>query len=708
MGRASVTWSAAVTRGERLCCDETYLVRTDPRTEARRQRAEQWALLVYAIAGEAGRPVSEVTLSQMRYRLDDRETFVRWLFRRLLAMGHQVEPPITPDPNYGSDPEALLQTGRIAVENLLKVWDTTDAPQADDPVVNRWRRDSLVTRLKGETSDGMIFDEAPECDLWTFRRDAIAVLDALLIIDRGGWTAGTRVRTVRFPGYRQEGPSPAYQSRYAADRAVVDSPVWGLDQFRPDLVPGPPVAYRLRYRALPGEFSSVCATSRPTEPVSPKHFLFDSDPFPDPPGSHVSLIVAARHIADQRATSQPAAGRSTPTIQPATEPAIEPAMTQTSRAGGSPRPATDRAADPVAGLDGDPPAGEVYDGRSVAIKRLWQLRDTELRAGGDSAPDRVAVRAANDPYSQRQRPPLYKELIDEENYRNLCVLENSLGAVPDRQLVTGGLRPYLSQWITQLTSYDTTKRQHEALGDLDREATVEQLRLFMASEGFTEVLTASGPDDRGFRAADIHYPDVHSPGVHHTDAAHDRTDDTLTRDVDDRDLADPARGGSGSADANASTGRDQASPGTADRVDRMDLVFVSPEIGIATAHAIRWLHRPEELYVRRVDIHYNVEVIDQGLTILGGSYRYGRDENDRPTHVRCGTLHWHPSVPAGSLRVRLAVMRAFTRPVLPWRYDVLVTVGDDGTPAQERIDAIDRLPGYVRDLFGPCIYPQVS
>jgi hypothetical protein len=66
-----------------------------------------------------------------------------------------------------------------------------------------------------EMTDGTIVTEPPDCQLWQRRLPMIEELDALLVLDRGGWQTGTRVRTHGVP------PAITVLGRLAAETGAV-------------------------------------------------------------------------------------------------------------------------------------------------------------------------------------------------------------------------------------------------------------------------------------------------------------------------------------------------------------------------------------------------------------------------------------------------------------------------------------------------------
>ena len=108
----------------------------------------------------------------------------------------------------------------------------------------------------------------------------------------------------------------------------------------------------------------------------------------------------------------------------------------------------------------------------------------------------------------------------------------------------------------------------------------------------------------------------------------------------------------------------------------------------------------------KIQIWYQAELIDPHMAVL----------------VSCGSWPQHPfrdifihqigqisSSPAeygrghgGSVRVALAVLRAFSRPLTPWLYENhFVWFGHDGASPQYRAEIRDALPTRVRNLIGP-------
>ena len=51
----------------------------------------QWALPIYALAGDNEQGVARVEFAQLRYRLADRDHYLTWLCAALQRMGHHVQ-----------------------------------------------------------------------------------------------------------------------------------------------------------------------------------------------------------------------------------------------------------------------------------------------------------------------------------------------------------------------------------------------------------------------------------------------------------------------------------------------------------------------------------------------------------------------------------------------------------------------------------------
>ncbi|MGH3997547.1 MAG: hypothetical protein ACRDTJ_08810, partial [Pseudonocardiaceae bacterium] len=264
--------------------------------------------------------------------------------------------------------------------------------------------------------------------------------------------------------------------------------------------------------------------------------------------------------------------------------------------------------------------------RAAALARLWLLRDKELRGVGDSTPRRVAERITNDfGYPKPVDPPTLRELEQQEEAEHAHRAYGtwphkwSPTAPPDRPLLTGRRRELMLQWLEQVTGRLTTNRVSSALDGLTSATTFTAARTFLASEGFVQV-------------ANLHHNAGAPVTIHDLRQPH-RASITIPRDA----IADP----------------DDMDPGP------IDLVFAHPADGhIATLHA-------DALYNNRrrhedIRLWFKVLPLDHDMFARlspSGSYQF--DDDGANTAIFDGQSQRST---AGSLRVQLAGLRAFTLP----------------------------------------------
>jgi hypothetical protein len=456
----------------------------------------EWALPIYALAGSDERGVAGVGFDQLRYHLADRDLYLTWLFTRLQGMGHNVHPPPRPDAypsphgpadEYGPDIEAHVQRIRARLR--------------DDPVAEYWRQTTRMTREDFEHSDGTTVRFPASCRLWDERPTMIQLLDQVLVLERGGWTRGIRVRTYGIPPYVSALGRSAVEAGVFGDRAVIDAPQWRLDHDRHTLAPGPPSGYWLRYRVretgLPGSDS--------VGPVDPAHLTLDLDPLDAPgPAPHP---VTAPAPAPQPPEDRPPA----PVDAVADDEADEEFAQELKDWGLRPAPNAE-------------PADPHERHRAAALSRLWELRDAELYGAGDSTPTRIAERIVGDSrYPKPPRPPKFRELASHE-----CIDTGAhrrpvrwAPGCPDRQLVTGERREWLLQWLPEVVAPWATRKQHTVLDGFTANTTLAQVREFLAREGFHEVRDVhgnAGPPPQPGSAFGFHPTNPGSQGEDHPPA----------------------------------------------------------------------------------------------------------------------------------------------------------------------------------------------
>ncbi len=446
-------------------------------TQAAADLEELWALAIYALAGE-GTEVEAVSVAQLRYRLDDQARFTAWLWAGLDRLGHPVRQPSLPKKRgIAADAEAALTSLTVVAE--------AGSPASDDPVTRRWSQASALTAGSAETSNGMVVTFRPGCELWRWRARTIPWLDAVLVLDRGGWPAGARVRTRGIPHMIDSFGRLAQEIGVAPDRAVIVAPAWQLDHDRHTVVDGPPRGYHLRYREL--------ATGLPADslvgPVAVEHLVVDLAPFPEPAGS---VVVPSRRPANLpdpvgETVGDTANGVVNRSADSALASLVDTLDSASAHAGDSgPTWSMAATSDPL---------------RAAAIRRVWSLRDDELARVGDSTPQRVAQRVAAGDVLAPEGPLNARELAANERGRGRATPERALWCPPDQHLVTGRPREQLRQWLEALSW--CTGRQRRVLDGLTPESTMDDVRQLLVTEGFVEVLVEHDNADAGRDYLDV-------------------------------------------------------------------------------------------------------------------------------------------------------------------------------------------------------------
>ena len=521
----------------------------------------------------------------------------------------------------------------------------------DDPVAACWHKDTWMEAETLEHSDGTKIRLPPSCKLWEQRPTMIELLDEVLIQDRGGWMSGIRVRTHGIPPYTSTLGATAVEAGVFPDRAVVSAPHWTLDHDRHTLASGPPAGYWLRYRVrttgLPADDSvGPVEAGQLTLDLDPHHAPEGLAPAPEPcPPTVTAPLPASPNSERQPAPNDASAGKDP-----------DDSFQQDLMDSGLNRPATH-----------DTPADPHERHRANALARLWQLRDNELFRAGDSSPARIAERIVGDRfYPDPPHPPNSRELAEREQADAFAQRYRPVRwapEYPDRQLITGERREWLLQWLPEVVAPWTTWKQKTVLDGFTGDTTLTQVREFMAREGFTEVCDVhgnAGPPPQPQRPIVDFLPQ--QPG---------QQEDS------------PARPGD------------------------VNLVLLSTEGFLATIHApdnFGQGARPESVHVS-----YNVATVDRELFDAGdSSSHHVRDDHDRLTNIRYGTLQNQVGRSGGSLRVGLAVLRAFATPIIPWTHPVRLHVGRDGAPRDHLRQVIAGLPDRLHDLLGPQLQSAVD
>ncbi|WP_433531328.1 hypothetical protein ACQPYA_04245 [Micromonospora sp. CA-263727] len=305
--------------------------------------------------------------------------------------------------------------------------------------------------------------------------------------------------------------------------------------------------------------------------------------------------------------------------------------------------------------------------RARALDQLWRLRDEELIRAGHSTPEYIAVRVVTDPGYPKPPPPMLKHALDEEvSFMSRTVpVPVASWCDADRQIVTGLHREQLLQWLPQVVGSYATRRQMDVLDGITARTSLAFVRELLASEGFEQVCDVYGnagpaPEPRALYD--------YRPMWALYDAVIEQQDAT----------------GEGVP-------------------DRVALVLCSRVDGfLATVYAV---DVGGGLKVQDVRVFHTVMVLDQELcwASMGGSHSFACDEHGTRTTIQVGSIGAQPAIASGgSLRVRLAALRAFTRPVKPWYARPYITFGNSGIDLLSRVDEIlTGLPDWVHDLLGP-------
>lgn len=403
-----------------------------------RQRS-LWALVLYVVAGESGQPAAAVSSAQLRYRAEaEPDRYMMWLCAQLQRMGHAVShllpPKAMPASNTADGDHGDVDYLRGTITRSLRQIRADGGP---DPVALVWNAASRITQSTSETIDGTFIADPLGCPLWKHREQMIVCLDADLVIRRGGWPRGARVRTVALVHYLAKDGSTAAEDGVFTDRAEIGAPTWDFDHDRRTVTDGPPVGYMLRYRStkdgLPGFGSDV-------GPVAPEHLVVDLDGM-DP----------------QSAASQP---HRRPTT---TAPAV--------LAGGDVVDIVPRAQ------------------RDAAMTRLWKLRERDLSTK-ETTPRRLAERLIAGTIPEPPPPLTMRQLaeedLDEQRMRLDPLTGLSTPTLPlRRHLVSGHRREILLDWLPHVTRWWTTQRQRDALDGLTTD--IDSARALLADEGFEPI-----------------------------------------------------------------------------------------------------------------------------------------------------------------------------------------------------------------------------
>lgn len=307
--------------------------------------------------------------------------------------------------------------------------------------------------------------------------------------------------------------------------------------------------------------------------------------------------------------------------------------------------------------------------RALALEQLWRLRDSEILHAGHSSPAYIAARIANElGYPQPPRPRS-KHVLDMEASRPISTRtpRRASWCDPDRQIVTGQHRAELLQWLPEVVGLRTTAKQMAVLDGITARTSLTYVRELLASEGFEQVADVYGnagpaPQPRAL----YDYVPVHEQA--RIDAA----------------TVPPAPTGTTVA-------------------NRVALVLCARTDGfLATVHASAF---DSAVRVQNVSVFYNVMILDQDAFWAGvtGTHHLATDDDGALTTIQAGAISTMPVYPGGgSLRVGLAALRAFARPVAPWYDHPAVHYFAEGSGVTDRAEEIlVGLPAWVHDLLGP-------
>lgn len=569
------------------------------------------SLVLYATAGERNRDADAVEAAWLRYRLDDPDALLTWLCAQLQRMGHTVRAPLRLE-----DPatRTVDDSRAVSMSSLLH------ADVDEDPVAWAWTRTTLFTAEEVEVAETRIM-MSPRCPLLDVRPSLCQRLDDLLVIERGGWGRGARVAARGVPPYSGPLGTTAAEDGVHPYRAVVLAPRWSADHTAHTIVPGPPRAYRVAYRGARDGIPVIDAAAV----VGAEHLHQDLGPWHQAPEATAGAAEASMATAPEESGPEIAHPPSVLASPIGAKHRGGPGGTLEAHAAAWAEAETEKVRAEQAAVflrthDAlrDPlPEDPHQRYRATALVRLWELRDRELARAGDSTPERIAERITSElGYPKPLRPPTSRQLATDEQIRKRTPAPRwSPDAVPDQQLVTGLRREQLVQWLPHVTDAWTTPRQHEALDGVTGRPTLTQLRALLAVEGFVQI-------------ADLH----RTGGIPITPA--DLAPGLLARPL-------PAPDGL--------------------RSGPVDLVLAHPSDRLlAVLHADQI--SGAELTLVSCTVYFRVIPLDRDL--VGTVFRtvqYERDPAGQLTGVQHGRFATHP-LGKGSLRVRLAVLRAFTQP----------------------------------------------
>lgn len=293
------------------------------------------------------------------------------------------------------------------------------------------------------------------------------------------------------------------------------------------------------------------------------------------------------------------------------------------------------------GSCGEDPARRV---RASALRRLYWLHDTDMERSGDATPLRVAERIAA---GHIPAPPVltfrYLDETDQLAADRHPPWQQATPArladmPPARRLVDGQRRQMLLDWLPHVTKYWTTPRQRSTLDGLGQHATVADATGLLGAEGFTPAGETAGPAEGTPRGGE-------GREVFGTEQQH------LT-------------------------------------------VWAHIEAGWLATLSTRQPTTGQPT-LEEITVWYCVEPLDEQMLAAGLAGGYHASIGERHCAVWYGCMRVRPRQNGGgSLRVCLAALRAFARPILPWHPDLRTHLAGESLPV------FDTLPAPIGQLLG--------
>ncbi|MFI5736089.1 hypothetical protein ACIA49_38605 [Kribbella sp. NPDC051587] len=479
----------------------------------------------------------------------------------------------------------------------------------------------------------------PELPLAQVMRSIKGFLDQDLLAERGGLLPGDCVVVAAIAPFASRSGLTSAELGVDPYQATVQEPVWGLDHREHTVIGGPPIAQLVAYRDLrTGQQRDYVR-----DVVASEHLRIDNSAWS--PGTGLALLA-------------PAALITIPALDPEREPAGQDQLDNKYRALIFASESLPLA--PGRELVLRDPADKY---RSAALARLWRLRDKELRDVGETDPRYIAGRILNDPAYPAPTPRTSQQLQEDEVSEQSALVSRarrprSRQAPADRQLVTGQRRDALIQWLKLVTRNFTTGRVSAALDGFTRSTSLITVRSLLAVEGFIEVADLYGNAGTPLTPADVKQGwtgDIQVPRI-------------LAEAPDDVGLG------------------------------RVEVVFAHPVDGHLVS--VRAHGGDAGLKVDEVRLWFKVLPLDWALFVY--AFSSGSPEQNAAhelTGVYEGSFTTQPSYGGmgGSLRVQLALLRAFTVPA--WTPLTRLRLGTDGADQTPLYEALHKqAPDWVRRL----------